>query len=206
MGRLIYTLNVSLDGFVEDGRSLARLGNRRRRAPGSATRHARAGRHDLRASAVRGDGGLLADRRVRSRGHRADARVRPDLERDAEVVFSTTLPTVRWNSRLVRGDVAEELARLRQEFRGDLGVGGPPWPPSSSGEASSMNTGWSSTRWSSVRGPPTSAARRPDAPPPDRDADVRIRHRLPRLRGGPLRVAKEPATWILNPSTRTRRR
>ena len=42
-----------------------------------------------------------------------------------KVVFSTTLPAVEWNSRLVRGDVAEELARLRQEFRGDLGVAGP---------------------------------------------------------------------------------
>jgi hypothetical protein len=31
-----------------------------------------------------------------------------------KVVFSTTLPAVKWNSRLVRGDVAEELARLRQ--------------------------------------------------------------------------------------------
>ena len=42
-----------------------------------------------------------------------------------KVVFSTTLRTVEWNSRLVSGDVAEELARLRQEFQGDLGVGGP---------------------------------------------------------------------------------
>jgi dihydrofolate reductase len=42
-----------------------------------------------------------------------------------KVVFSMTLPTVEWNSRLVRGDVAEELARLRQEFWGVLGGGGP---------------------------------------------------------------------------------
>ena len=42
-----------------------------------------------------------------------------------KVVFSTTLPSVEWNSRLVRGDLAEELARLRQEFVGDIGVGGP---------------------------------------------------------------------------------
>jgi dihydrofolate reductase len=42
-----------------------------------------------------------------------------------KVVFSSTLATVDWNSRLVSGDVGEELARLRAEFDGDLGVGGP---------------------------------------------------------------------------------
>jgi dihydrofolate reductase len=41
-----------------------------------------------------------------------------------KIVFSSTLDTVEWNSRLVRGDVGEELARLRTEFTGDLSVGG----------------------------------------------------------------------------------
>ena len=40
-------------------------------------------------------------------------------------VFSTTLEEVQWNSRLVRGDVGEVLARIREEFDGDLEVGGP---------------------------------------------------------------------------------
>ena len=40
-------------------------------------------------------------------------------------VFSTTLDAVQWNSRLVRGDVGEVLARIREEFDGDLEVGGP---------------------------------------------------------------------------------
>jgi dihydrofolate reductase len=31
---------------------------------------------------------------------------------------------VNWNSRLVRGDVGDELARLRAEFDGDFEVGG----------------------------------------------------------------------------------
>ncbi|MBF8289665.1 MAG: deaminase, partial [Chloroflexi bacterium] len=30
-----------------------------------------------------------------------------------------------WNSRIVAGDVGEELAKLRLEFEGDLDVGGP---------------------------------------------------------------------------------
>jgi dihydrofolate reductase len=42
-----------------------------------------------------------------------------------KIVFSTTLTSVIGNSRLVRGDVGEELKRLRNEFDGDLDVGGP---------------------------------------------------------------------------------
>ncbi|MDQ3871164.1 MAG: dihydrofolate reductase family protein [Chloroflexota bacterium] len=42
-----------------------------------------------------------------------------------KIVFSSTLAGVDWNSRLVRGDVGQELTRLRAEFGGDLDVGGP---------------------------------------------------------------------------------
>jgi len=42
-----------------------------------------------------------------------------------KIVFSRTLERVDWNSRLVEGDVADQLARLREEFPGDIGVGGP---------------------------------------------------------------------------------
>jgi dihydrofolate reductase len=42
-----------------------------------------------------------------------------------KVVFSTTLEEVEWNSRLVRGDPVGELARIRSEFEGELSVGGP---------------------------------------------------------------------------------
>ena len=42
-----------------------------------------------------------------------------------KVVFSSTLTTVQWNSRLARGDVAAELKRLHAEYDGDLHVGGP---------------------------------------------------------------------------------
>ena len=41
-----------------------------------------------------------------------------------KIVFSSTLPSVDWNSRLVRGDIGHELARLRTEFDGDLDVSG----------------------------------------------------------------------------------
>ena len=42
-----------------------------------------------------------------------------------KIVFSTTLDAVTWNGRLVKGDVGEVLARLRSEFAGDLVLGGP---------------------------------------------------------------------------------
>ena len=42
-----------------------------------------------------------------------------------KIVFSHTLESVQWNSRLVQGDVGEQLARVREEFDGDLEVAGP---------------------------------------------------------------------------------
>jgi dihydrofolate reductase len=43
-----------------------------------------------------------------------------------KVVFSASLEHVEWNSRLARGDVAEEVQRLKAEVRGEaIDVGGP---------------------------------------------------------------------------------
>lgn len=42
-----------------------------------------------------------------------------------KVVFSRTLDAVTWNGRLVQGDVGDVLARLRAEFSGDLVLAGP---------------------------------------------------------------------------------
>jgi dihydrofolate reductase len=41
-----------------------------------------------------------------------------------KVVFSTTLETVEGNATLVRGGVAEEVARLKEQPGGDVAVGG----------------------------------------------------------------------------------
>jgi len=41
-----------------------------------------------------------------------------------KIVFSRTLDKVEWNSRLVKGDIAEEIERLKQEPGGYLTVGG----------------------------------------------------------------------------------
>ena len=42
-----------------------------------------------------------------------------------KVVFSSTLEEVGWNSRLVRGDASAEVERLKAEPGGDMEVGGP---------------------------------------------------------------------------------
>ena len=41
-----------------------------------------------------------------------------------KVVFSSTLNTVEWNSRLVRGDPVAEVASLKAQAGGPMGVGG----------------------------------------------------------------------------------
>jgi dihydrofolate reductase len=42
----------------------------------------------------------------------------------SKVVFSSTLKDIGWNSRLVRGDPAAEVARLKAQPGGSMGVGG----------------------------------------------------------------------------------
>ena len=42
-----------------------------------------------------------------------------------KIVFSRTLASVTWNGRRVEGDVGDVLARVREEFAGDLVLGGP---------------------------------------------------------------------------------
>jgi len=57
----------------------------------------------------------------------------PDYEREysgiwrskQKVVFSRTLESVEWNSRLVKSDAAEEVVRLKEQGDGLMTVGGP---------------------------------------------------------------------------------
>lgn len=41
-----------------------------------------------------------------------------------KVIFSRTLDAVEWNSKLVREDVAREVEAVKAQYEGDLGVGG----------------------------------------------------------------------------------
>ncbi len=125
MGKLNYTMNVSLDGFIEtpdhgldwsvvDDEVHSWFNDRFRQM--SASLYGRR-LYELMA------------------GHWPTAESDPsitDTEREfaqiwnamPKVVFSSTLEEVASNSRLVRGDVGEVLDGLRAEFDGDFEVGG----------------------------------------------------------------------------------
>lgn len=125
MGRLIYSLNVSLDGYVEtpdhsldwavvDDELHTWFNDRAREVDASIY-----GRRMYE---------LMADYwpNAESDPSATDAMLEfARIWRDTpKIVFSRTMESVAWNSRLVRGDVGEELARLRSEFDGDIDIGG----------------------------------------------------------------------------------
>ena len=126
MGKLTYMMNVSLDGFVE--------------TPA----------HDLDWATVDEELHFWFNEQARQTdasiyGRRmyelmtaywptaeSDPSATPAMREYAgiwqatpKVVFSSSLASVEGNSRLVRGDVGEELVRLREEFDGDVDLGGP---------------------------------------------------------------------------------
>lgn len=125
MGKLIYLLNVSLDGYVETPDHGLEWS-----VPDDEL-------HTWFNDQMRGLDASLYGRRL----YELMAAYWPTAESDPaatavtrefaqiwnampKIVFSSTLATVEWNSRLVRGDVGDELAKLRKEFEGDLDVGG----------------------------------------------------------------------------------
>ncbi|HEX4744373.1 MAG TPA: dihydrofolate reductase family protein [Candidatus Limnocylindria bacterium] len=126
MGKLIYLLNTSLDGFIEtpDRRldwttideELHGWFNDQMRAL-DATLYGRR-IYELMAAywpTAEQDPGVTDV-------EREFARIWDPLPK---IVFSRTLERVEHNSRLVRGDVGTVLDGVRREFGGDLGVAGP---------------------------------------------------------------------------------
>jgi len=125
MGKVRYLLNVSLDGFIETvdhGLDWALV---------DEELHAWFNEQEAKVEA------MLYGRRLYEvmAAHWPTAESDPNIKPvEAEfariwnakpkIVFSSTLESVDWNSRLVRGDVVEQLARIREEFPGDLGIGG----------------------------------------------------------------------------------
>ena len=124
MRKVIYSMGVSLDGFIAGPRGEIDWG-----APDEEL-------HRFHNQQVRELGAHLCGRRLYEEmlyWETADqnpsaaeyelefARIWQSLPK---VVFSKTLQKVEGNARLVREDVAEEVARLKEEPGGDLGVGG----------------------------------------------------------------------------------
>ena len=126
MGKLIYNLNVSLDGFVETtdhsldwatvDDELHTWFNDRTRAL-DATLYGRRLYEVMAAYWPTGEDDPSA-----TDTEREFARI---WNRMPKVVFSSSLDHVEHNSRLVHGDVGTVLDSLRREFDGDLDVGGP---------------------------------------------------------------------------------
>jgi dihydrofolate reductase len=125
MGKLIYSLNVSLDGFVE--------------TPDHSLAWANVDEelHSWFNDQTRAVDASLYGRRMYElmSSYWPTAADEPDASpvevefaglwlETPKIVFSSKLESVDWNSRLVRGEPAGELARLREEFSGDLDVSG----------------------------------------------------------------------------------
>lgn len=125
MSTLIYLMNVSLDGFVETpGHSLdwANVDDELHSWFNERAREIEASLYGRRMyELMTGYWPTAESDPAATVAMREYARIWRDTPR---IVFSSTLEKVEWNSRLARGDIADELARLQTEFRGDLDVGG----------------------------------------------------------------------------------
>lgn len=126
MGKLIYSLNVSLDGFVETvdhSLAWAVVDDELHSWFNDQARTLDASLYGRRMYELMAAYWPTAESDAAATGPMRDfARIWSTLPK---IVFSTTLDSVAWNSRLVAGNVAERLAELRSEFRGDLDVSGP---------------------------------------------------------------------------------
>jgi dihydrofolate reductase len=126
MGNLIYTFNVSLDGFVEtvDHRldwgvvddELHTWFNERARSL-EASLYGRRLYDVMAAYWPTAESDPAATKPMRDFARIWNA--------TPKIVFSTTLDAVGPNCRLASGDVGDRLNELRSEFAGDLEVGGP---------------------------------------------------------------------------------
>jgi len=125
MGRVVYLMNVSLDGYVEgpdhdlgwgstDDELLQWFNDQSRVASAFVY-----GRRLYETMAAHWP--MALDNPPPNEPMREFARI---WNPKPKVVFSSTLESVSFNSRLVRGDIADEIAGLRAEFDGDLHVAG----------------------------------------------------------------------------------
>lgn len=126
MGKVVYLMNTSLDGFVEaPGHSLdwttvddelhAWFNDRMRETEVSV--YGRRLWEVMSAYWPTGESNPDSTAAMREFARLWNA--------TPKVVFSHELESIGHGARLVRGDVGEELAKLRREFDGEIDVGGP---------------------------------------------------------------------------------
>ena len=126
MGRLIYSMNVSLDGFAagpDGGLDWGTIDDEIHSWWADRMREADAAVWGRRVYELMVAYWPTAESDPTATPAMLDfARVTNPMPK---VVVSTTLDSVTWNGRLVQGDVGDVLARLRDEFAGDLILGSP---------------------------------------------------------------------------------
>lgn len=126
MGKLIYLMNVSLDGFVETPDHSVDWGtidDELHRFFNEQTRAVEASLYGRRLYEVMSAYWPTGETNPQStEAMREFARLWNAMPK---IVFSSTLESVDFNSRLATGDPVDELAQLRTEFAGDFDVGGP---------------------------------------------------------------------------------
>jgi dihydrofolate reductase len=125
MGKLIYNLNVSLDGYIETpdhGLDWANVDDELHTWFNDATRSLDASLYGRRMyDLMAGYWPHAEDDPSANETMREFARIWKQMPK---IVFSSSLDSVDHNSRLVQGDVGEVLDRMREEFPGDLDVAG----------------------------------------------------------------------------------
>jgi len=126
VGRLIYTMNVSLDGFVETPEhslDWATVDDQLHQWFNDEAKTLDASLYGRRMYELMADYWPTAeDDPSATDAMREFARIWKPMPK---IVFSTSLDHVKHNARLVRGDVGNVLEELRGEFDGDIDVGGP---------------------------------------------------------------------------------
>ena len=134
MRKVIYSMMVSLDGFIERKRSGDAGANEPNLLDWVIIDEEL---HSFANEEAREAGAFLYGRRLYENmaAFWPTADTLPDMpdyvvdfariwKPKPKIVFSTTLQGVEWNSRLVRGDVAKEVAKLKEEPGAYLTVGG----------------------------------------------------------------------------------
>lgn len=126
MGKLIYSLNVSLDGFAatpDGGLQWATVDEELHTWFNDQTRRLDASLYGRRMYELMADYWPTGeDDPSATDAMRQFSRIWKQMPK---IVFSSSLDHVEHNARLVRGDVGTVLEDLRREFDGDLDVGGP---------------------------------------------------------------------------------
>lgn len=126
MGKLIYSMNVSLDGFIETPDHSLDWANVDEEV------------HFWFNQQTRASGGSIYGRRMYEvmtsywPNAGTDPNATPAMRQYGEIwsehpkfVFSRTLESVDYGCRLVHGDIGDVLAKLRDELDGEIDVSGP---------------------------------------------------------------------------------